>query len=214
MRTYDQEPTDAELAEFLDPKGRALGLRIVDSTDELIVEPRGVSLWLAAVSLLIPVIGSAGYVMHRKWHGTFEPSDSLPLVLCVITFPLFLGGTHLLNQFICAKGRFCVLDKKKRILSLSRSGEEIRAEQIDCIVEVHGWHTVREKWHGSDSTWMGELSVLVHGNDGKLVHHAVLECASYSVAKVGKMLSDFFQVRHRVLKLNWKTRRRLSAARR
>jgi hypothetical protein len=80
-------------------------------------------------------------------------------------------------------------------------------------VEVHAWHTV---WDGPEahSDWLGELSVLASTDHGEIVRYPVITCLrTRAVTKVGNVLADFFGVERRFLKVNWKTRRRLTAER-
>jgi hypothetical protein len=88
----------------------------------------------------------------------------------------------------------------------------LRESQIPCFVEVEAWHVERLA-DGTNSTWVGELSVLVRSTDGEFARYPILMCERTArVRSVAKALAEFFAVEHRILKLNWRARRRLKAA--
>jgi hypothetical protein len=213
MQVLDAELTDAQLARLLDPEGRSVSVQVDDTPERLVAHPRGFPLWFVTVCVVIPVGIFTGYLVNKAFPQGLHPFDVLGLAAGYLAAPTVIGLVWLLNREQVKRGDFFVLDRVQRTLALPRSGLHLQRGQIQGFVEVHAWHTVRYD-EGPSSEWLAELSVLVRAGDGKVARYSVIACQRTGVVRgLGKSLAEFFGVERRVLRLDWRTRRRLKAER-
>jgi hypothetical protein len=211
MQVFDREPTDAQLAVLLDPAGRSQSVRVADMPATLVAQPRGIPMWFVILCALLPLGVCIAYVVHQVAQQAFVPVDLLGVLLGVPAVATFIGIVWWVNQKTIAMGDFFVLDRHSRTLTLPRQAVQVRDSQVRGFVEVHAWHTERDR-HETDSYWLAELSVLVSTPDGMLARYPVLTCMRTGpVTRLGQALADFFGVERRLLRLDWRTRRRLRA---
>jgi hypothetical protein len=118
-----------------------------------------------------------------------------------------------LNQESSRLGPFLVLDKTERTLALPRLNLQFNGDEILEFIELHAWHTTRDKWC-TESEWLRELSVLVRSEDGVFARCPVLTTDAGDVGRLAQEIAEFFGVHRRVLKLNWRKRRQLKAEQR
>ena len=211
METIDADPTDSRLAVLLDPEGRSVSLCIEESPTEFTAHPCGYPLWFVATCVLTPVGLFAGYLLHKMAREWLHPVEIVALVSGCLAAAAFIGFFRCQNLRMTARGPFFILDRTTQVLELPRQGVFLREGQIREFVEVHAWYTERLS-DGTNSTWVGELSVLVESEHEKLARYPILTCERTEFAtRVVQGLAEFFGVGRRLLKLDWRTRRRLKA---
>jgi hypothetical protein len=210
MQAFDAELTDARLAQLVDPAGRSVSVRVENTPERLVAHPRGIPLWFVTVCVLIPLGIVSGYLAFR---GGLRPFDVFGLATGCLAAPTLIGLVWWMNREQVKRGDFFVLDKVQRTLVLPRRGLHLQHGQIQGFVEVHAWYRVRDK-DGWSSEWLAELSVLVPTGNGEVAQYPVIACQrTGAVRRLGESLAEFFGVERRVLKLSWRTRRRLKAER-
>jgi hypothetical protein len=212
MPVFDIEPTDSELAKFLDPEGRSVSVRVEDTAERLIAQPRGFPLWFVMICLAIPLGGYAGIMVYEVVQRKLDPLHLVGVPLACGAVGFFFALFRWMNRGQVSKGDFFVLDKDLKILTLPRRGLQIRDDQIRCFVEVHANYVV---WRDREEAreWLSELSVLVNTDHGEIARYPVITCMRIRlVTRIAITLADFFGVERRLLKVNEKTRKRLAAA--
>jgi hypothetical protein len=196
-------PPPEEFTQLLNPEGKSILLRVEDSPQRLVVRPAGVPLWGVVLSVTV-VLGVLACVL--TWRAFGPGLDSLEIagiffapcaaVGCVAFF-------HAFNSYIESKGTFFILDKQPRTLALPRTGLVLQEPCIVGFIEVHAWHTTGDRW-GQESSWLGELTVLTRGEDGRLSRFSVVvnDYSEY-VSRMGKLLADFYHVPRLVVTRGW-----------
>jgi hypothetical protein len=213
MQTVDAELTDARLARLVDPRGHSVSVQVEDKGERLVAHPRGFPLWFVTACVMIPVSILSGYMATKAFQAGLQPFDVLGLAAGFLAAPTLIGLVWWMNREQVKRGDFFVLDKVQRSLALPRSRVHLSHGQIHGFVEVHAWHTVRDE-EGPSSEWLAELSVLARAGNGDIARYPVIACQrTHAVRRLGESLPEFFGVERRVLTLNWRTRRRLKAAR-
>jgi hypothetical protein len=214
MQVFDAELTEAQLAVLLDPAGRSVSVQVEDTPERLVAHPRGFPLWFVTVCAVIPVGILTGYLVNQALQQGLHPLEVLGLASGFLAAPSLIGLVWWMNRKLIKKGDFLVLDKTKRTLTLPRNGLHLQDGQIRGFVQVHAWHTEHDAQEGIFSEWLAELSVLVRTGRGDAVRYSVVACMrTGAVTRLGESLAEFFGVERRLLKLNWRTRRRLKAER-
>ena len=213
MQILHAEPTDAHLAQLIDPGGRSVSVWVEDTPERLVAHPRGIPLGLVTACVVIPVGLLTGYLANKAFQAGLRPFDVLGLAAGYLAAPTLIGLVWWLNREQVKRGDFFVLDKVQRTLALPRRGLRLQHSQIQGFVEVHAWHTVRYE-EGPSSEWLAELSVLVRTGKSEIARYPVVACQrTGAVRRLGESLAEFFSVERRVLTLNRRTRKRLNAER-
>jgi hypothetical protein len=217
MQTFKTEPSAAELASILDPQGRALALRIKDTSDKLTVRPSlGCALWVV-ICIVFPLGGGVGYFSLVEAFRKGLAHTDVWVIVGAFAFPFVITLLLFWRPYrdIRSRGDYFVLDKTQRTLVLPRIGLTVPAEQIHAFFELQAWtwsHLLIDRRHRWN--WTGELSVLVRNANQEIVRYPVVVSDQVrKVSRLGDRLAEFFQVQHRVLKLDRKTREQLEAAR-
>lgn len=216
MQELAADPTDADLAALLDADGHSISLRAEDAPDGLTVVPVGTPMWFVACCAAVPAVLFVGFLVRLAYDIGAGPLGFAALTaagMVLASLAAFAGVEMIrwLDRKMLAPGAFFVLDRARRTLALPRRGVVLRAEQIRGFVTVRAWHIERDD-EGTNSTWVAELSVLARGERGGLVRYPVVTCMrTGKVDGVAALLTAFFGVEHRALKLDRRTRRRLKA---
>ena len=181
-------------AEILDPKGRALYLRVEDDGEQYLVHPRWLPTWFVGACLGIPLVAFIGATIWSAfWDGLG------PWVLIVIPFSIVAAvGSWLLLREIArkslSKGQYCRLDRNRRVLRLSRLGIDLREGEVIGFVLVSATVVERDD-EGASWERLQELSVLARTDSSQVVRHPVVTCGHRAAAiRVGRVLADFFHV--------------------
>jgi hypothetical protein len=209
MQIFSTEPSDSQLATLLDAPGRSQSFRLTVTPGRLVAEPRGIPLWFVTLCGVIPAGLFTAYLAQKAAQQGLQPLELLGLVLGWPAAATIIALVAWMNRQTLAKGAFFVLDRDRRMLILPRQGIQIPDSQILGFVEVHAWHTV---WDGAESgsEWLAELSVLVRTDRGEVARYPVLTCLhTRALTRLAGTLAEFFGVKRRLLRLNWRTRRRL-----
>jgi hypothetical protein len=214
-QVFQARPTEAQFAVLLDADGRSIALAIEDTPERLVVQPQGYPLWFVAACLAVPFGGITGILVYGVVEQHLQRSEILFLVLMLTggacAAALILGLFRWLNRQIVAPGDFFIVDKARRILILPRRRLQFQDGDILGFVEVRAWHTEGDRGH-RNGEWMGELSVLVRAGSDAIARHPVVTCMrTDTVARLAQTLAGFFGVERQLLKLDWRTRRRLRA---
>jgi hypothetical protein len=189
---FDSEPSDQELAAFIDPfPVTSVGLRIVETPRTI----SGVATTIPLLFVLICELPVAGILIWLDLQGRL-PAGGLPRPLLYVFASLAFAGPlvviHFINQAIVASGKFFALDKMASTLELPRYGLALSKASIRRFVEVRGFKGGREK------SWVRELTVLAETKDGHISRYAVaLDSFMFSFPKrrqIGEELSEFFGV--------------------
>lgn len=179
MTVFDRPPTDAELQTLADPAGAPPYLTLVDDGTTLTARPRA---WPAALywaSMSVPVV-SWCVALVWKWGELFGSEElsnrgtAAVMTAGVLVFPVF--GYHLFewhNRHAIRADEFFSLDRVAGTLMLPRAGVSLRRGEVVEVVEVHGWHRVRDA-DGSSADYLREVSVLAVGASGQLIRYAVV----------------------------------------
>jgi hypothetical protein len=227
-------PTDPHDSGFLEPEGRSVSVRLVETGECIVARPLGYPLrfvyaFLVSVFILIDAVSVILLPVGQRLFIN---------VGLVLTELVFLGVFGLFNHYMVSRGTFFVLDKKQRTLTLPRVGRKLPSEQIRGLFEIHGWapslmpfippsapankevgvsspvKADSSDWKADSRDWIAELIVLVNGTAETWELLSVICCArTDKVGQVGELLSDFFGVERRIIKLNWRTRQQLRAGR-
>ena len=213
MQIFDTDLPDSQLAQLVDPGGGSVSVQVEDTLERLVAHPRGIPLWFVTACVVIPVGLLTGYLANKAFQAGLPPFDVVGLAAGYLAAPTLIGLVWWMNREQVKRGAFFVLDKVQRTLALPRSGLRLQHGQIQGFVEVHAWHTIRYE-EGPSSEWLAELSVLVRAGNGEIARCPVIACQrTGAVRRLGESLAEFFGVERRVLRLNWRTRRRLKAER-
>ncbi len=103
---------------------------------------------------------------------------------------------------------FLVVDKKNLTITIPDRGAAFTADQILGFLEVRGWRSNADR--RGQVAWSGELNLFVRGANGEEERVSVLCDDSWSlISGLTRRLSRVFQKEHKVIKLSWRTRRRL-----
>ena len=169
----------------------------------LTAHPRSIPLWFVWTCLLIPTAVGVGDLV---WTNPFADPDPLVrlwgylaaaiIPLAVVTMRLVIG---LVIRRETEKGTFFVLDRATGTLTLPRSGVVLCREDVVELVEVHGWHRVKDS-DGSSNNYIRELSALARSPDGTLIRYPVLAAGhAKPVDRVAAELGELFGVPRRKL---------------
>jgi hypothetical protein len=208
MQTFDAEPSREQLAVLLAPEEKAWLLRTEDTPERLVVRPSGFLFWWGLFWLLVPNTLFAWYVIRKAILQGLEWFDGLATFMAMLAAPVLLVVLRYLNHLEVSPGDFFVLDKVRRVLTLSRQGRQLTQGQIVSFIEVQRWQRMVDRVSGEVICWLGELTVMVRDEQGRTVRLPVVASQQTgAVSRVGKALADFFSVERRLLRLDWKTRR-------
>jgi hypothetical protein len=211
MQVFDVESTGAQLATLLDPKGRALFLKVDESSEKLVVRPGGIPLWFTLLCALVPASVATWYWVNEGIRGALQVLDLIGIAFMCLAVPAGIALMLVIDRAVTSKGDFLILDKSQRTLNLPRARVTIPGCRILRFLEVRAWHT----WGDgnavhSETEWLRELSVLGRSESGEIARYPVL---IPSRTRLARGLAEFFGVEFEVLKLDWKMRRRLRALR-
>lgn len=185
---FSHDPGHDELACFVDPKGLAAWLRVVDTPRELRVEPGAISHIFVAICIS-PALAGLAWVWRRKFAAGFrDPWEILELATCVLAVIAFL------NRRFQALGTFCVVDLVNSQLELPRLGVSLSRREIVRFVEFRGWFGDIEKQRAR------ELSVIAKNDQGQFSRYQVVIDNGWYVTRVGQRLAEFFGVDLTILK--------------
>jgi hypothetical protein len=192
---------------LLAPAGRSISVRLDEGPDDITGLPTGYewwTIWIPSGPVVLGLVVAAVYGWDRL-PGLFGGPVG---ALCVVAVTsgavaaIILGGmvfVNWLNARIAAHGPFFYADVSGRWLRLPRSGVRIDGANITCFLEVRAWHTVKDN-EGSNSEWIGELSVLVRGEGGETVRYPVVTAMRADVVgRVGRRLAELYRVDYREL---------------
>ena len=199
---YETTPTDEELSRPAAPAARVNLLLIISDTSEMLAaRPRVCPMWWLYLSLALPTVAIAWYLV---WHATtegFVPLDYCGggiFVLAVPTLFIFLlriAGPHLRGQ----RDDVFVLDKLRQVLRMPQAGLELPARQIHSLVALQHWRLV----DGDSWGWACEVSVLVRTAEGGFARYRVTTTS----CKNGKLLADTLARYLKVPRRKFKARR-------
>jgi hypothetical protein len=211
MPLIDTERTDPQLAALLDPQGRSISVRVTDTPGQLVAQPRGYPLWFVVLCVVIPVGILTGYLGTKAVRQGLDTLEVPAFVVAYLAAAAFIGLFWAMNRRMVSRGDFFVLDRDQRTLTLPRQGLQLHQGQVRGFVEVHAWHTVRDR-EGPASEWLAELSVLVSTGSGEVARYPVITCLrTGAVTRLAETLAAFFGVERQLVKMDWKARRRSRA---
>jgi hypothetical protein len=194
MQTFDTEPTDIQVGALVAPEQCCHSLRVMDTSGELHIAPRGYPLIAAACWLLLVLGVAAGMMIYAN------QSEHLFVMLvwggmaCIAMLCILAAMNHRMT----ARGEFAVADKKNRTLTLPRLNVVLRVDQIRFLVELHTWHA----WDkGREASWMAELSVVATNEHGDLIRYPILACDySRTTSRAAQRLVQSLGIQHRYLR--------------
>jgi hypothetical protein len=200
----DRSPTDAELQTLVAPEGAPPYLTLKDDGTTLAAQPspRPAALYWASMSL--PAVGWI-IALVGKWDELLGSPDvysrlfSAIMTAGMVVVPV-IGwfGFQWLNRHSIREDEFFVLDRVAGTLRLPRAGVILRRGDVAEVIEVHGWHRVRDAEGSSD--YLREVSVLAHRPAKQLARYAVVVAGhAKPVGRVAAALAGTFAVPHRKL---------------
>ena len=203
MTVFDRPPTDAELQTLADPAGAPPYLTLVDDGTTLTARPRA---WPAALywaSMSVPVV-SWCVALVWKWGELFGSEDAASRGCAAVMSAGMLVvpaagwfGFQWHNRHTIRADEFFSLDRVAGTLTLPRAGVSLRRGEVVQVVELHGWHRVRDA-DGSSADYLREVSVLAVGASGQLTRYAVVIAGhAKPVRLVATALSAAFGAPHR-----------------
>ncbi|HJZ55741.1 MAG TPA: hypothetical protein VKE74_12305 [Gemmataceae bacterium] len=203
MVTFEKPPTDEELRSFADPQGASIYVHLEDDGTTLTGRPRWLPMWFVWACLLIPFAVGVGSLI---WMNPFADPDPLVRLwgyLAAVALPVILVlcrvGIGWLIRMRIRPDDFFTLDRAAGTLTLPRTGVVLRSEDVVELVEVHGWHRVRDG-EGWSNNYIRELSALTRGPDGALIRYPVLAAGhAKPVGRVAAELGELFGVPRRKL---------------
>jgi hypothetical protein len=201
-------PSDnAIAAELLNPKGRSMFIRVADSPERLVVTPRGIPIWFAAICLCIPLALLMADLGRKAFQSALTPFDFVGLTVALLAVTTFLLVIWWYNRAEAKRGEFFVLDKLRRTITLPRNGQQIEESQIQEFTEVHAWH-VHANCNGSSRERLCELSVVIRTESPETATlPLVTSLHARAVHKIGRKLAAFYAVELRVVKAKWRDRK-------
>lgn len=205
MTILSRPPTDAELQTLVDPERAPPYLTLTDDGTVLTARPRAWPGALYWASVGVPVV-SWCVALVWEWDELLGSDDVVSRGhAAVMTAGMLVGpvvgwfGFQWLNRHTVRADEFFVLDRAGGTLTLPREGVVLQHGEVVEVVEVHGWHRVRDA-EGSSADYLREVSVLAHGPSGQLTRHAVVIAGhAKPVGRAAKALSAAFGVPHRKL---------------
>ena len=199
---YETTPTDEELSRPSAPASRVNLLLIISDTSEMLAaRSRICPMWWLYLSLAIPTVVMAWYLVWHAITEGFGPLDYCGAGIFVLAVPTLLAfllcivGPHLRGQ----RDDVFVLDKLRQVLLMPQAGLELPAGQIHSLVELQHWRLV----DGDSWGWACEVTVLVRRADGGFARHRVTTTSR----KNGKLLADTLARYLKVPRREFKARR-------
>lgn len=210
MQTFARQPTERELACLLSPRSRSWLLRTEETADRLVARPSGFLLVWGSCWLLVPLAVFTWWMVREALVAGLDLWDGLGILMAALAALVSGACLYAINRVEVSRGDFFLLDKRLRVLTLSRVGCSYQASEIVGFVEVHAWHAEAHS-EGTSHTWLGELTVLVRGEEGQVVRQPVVTSQQIGgVSRLAQKLADFFSVGLCRVRLDRKTRRRLA----
>lgn len=205
MTDFNRLPNDAELQTLVDPVGAPPYLTLVDDGVTLTARPRA---WPAALywaSMSVPVV-SWCVALVWKWDELLDSEDAFSRgCAAAMTAGMAVApaagwfGFRWLNRHTVRADEFFTLHRAAGTLTLPRVGVTLRRGEVVEVVEVHGWHRVRDA-EGSSADYLREVSVLTVGPSGRAERHSVAVAGhAKPVGLVAAALSGAFAVPRRKL---------------
>jgi hypothetical protein len=198
IQLFKCDPSDRDLARFVDPAGRgSFGVRVEETVDSLTAYPAPVPAWFVFLSCALPAAAASCYCAIK---GARSGLESIEVGLLVLTW-MAVPFMSLLFVAICnhelTKGQYFALNKTRNELRLPRSGLVLSGDRIMGFVEFRGW-CVENGSEGTHATRAGEVTVLLRTEFGQVARHSVvINDNRKRVSKIGETLAEFFRVDRR-----------------
>jgi len=211
VQTFETEPTDAELSDFVDFGGRnSLLLKITDNLAGITAKPRKVPLWIFVLCACLPV---AITIWVSVKDGASESGSVFGMVLKVVimalVFYLFAFICYKLNDAAASRGDYFHFDSVAGVLHLPRSEITLSGEQVCSFFELCSYRTL-STGTTSSSQWASELSVLAKADDDRICRYpVVIDGNDKKIHGIATQLAASFDVPLRSIKMDTKTRKAL-----
>jgi len=203
VQVFESEPTDAQLAQFVDPAGKSSSFRVTETSESITAKPSTLPRWFVILSLAI----FFGLVIRGLWNEETRPETTREWVTRIVGSitlgVLFLVSVHFLNRKEKLKGDYFTFDKIERTLNLPQYSTKLTPEEIHSFFQLCGKHR-------SSGTWAFELTVLAKVEESRLARYSVvIDPSRKKVEKIAKQLSESLSVPLRTVKLDRRTRQAL-----
>ncbi len=190
---FDAEPSDEQLATWVDADDDMIWYHVEDNANELSVRPAPLPLWIVMFGVSVPVVFFIVWIVSRVVDAGF---DGIEAVTFLVGVPVaLLAGAAVVAVFHVRNLRAertpasFILDKSRQTLSLPRFDVTLPHARIAAVVEVHGPYRPDE----TRDTRLShrELSVLARDEQGSFVRYP-LKLIGHRVKtiKAGRALAE------------------------
>jgi hypothetical protein len=191
---FSSEPTEVELAQFLDPDHHN-NIKIWDDIEKLSSAAVLIPWWLVMVCSGILFAGAI-------WAPPEEGAEVWPLswrlLGCLVISLLLFISAYVLNAIQKAKGIYFIYNKIKRTLELPQYKVTVTSDQIHSLFLLQA--------RNFSGYWTCELSVLIRIEQGGFVRYSIgIDARPKRLRELGKTLAGYIDVSFDTLKLNRKT---------
>jgi len=192
---FSSEPTQTELAQFLDPD-HYYNLRVRDDIERLSVSAALLPYWLVLIGAGILF---AGAIWAPQNELEEEPWPLAARLLgCLALSLLFLMFVYTHNAVQKTKGVHFIFDKLKRSLELPRYKITLSTDQM------HSLFLLQSK--NLSGFWTCELSVITRLGQGEFVRYSLgIDARPKRIYKLSRTLAEYTGISLGTLKLNRKT---------
>ena len=172
-QVFDAEPTDAQLATWVDADHDMIWYTVEDNTNELSVRPAPVPLWFVMVCVSLPAVLFIAWLVSRVMDAGFDGIEAVAFLVGVPMALLAWAGVvalfHVLNRRAERTPASFVLDKSRQTLSLPRFDVTLPHARLVAVVEVRGPYRPDETREARLNHH--EVSVLARDEAGRLVRY-------------------------------------------
>ena len=172
-QTFDAEPTDEQLATWVDADSDMIWYRVEDNANELSVRPAPLPLWFVMLCVTVPVVVFIVWIVSRVIDAGFDGIEAVAFVvgvpMALLAWVGVVGAFHVLNRRAERTPASFVLDKSRQTLSLPRFDLTLPHPRIVAVIEVQGPYRPDETRDARLNH--REVSVLARDDAGKLVRY-------------------------------------------
>jgi len=202
MQVFETEPTDVDLAQFVDPDIKSASFCVTETPESITAKPATLPRWFIVLTLTMFFALVIWAPRNDEIYPETKREYTIRIVGSVIFASFCLVSFYFINRSQRSKGNYFIFDKIERTLSLPRYNVNLSPDQIHSFFQLYA------KRPGS--TWACELSVLTKLKGIRLYRYSVVISPNRKkVERIAQQLSELLSVPLRILELDRKTRQTL-----